>query len=92
MVEPDQLSDYSDRDMAYFNDVDCSVDDDDVFSFRSRKDNFACLYRYDPMPLMIVICIGSHRYAHKHVLHGHSSLPVTQATSKSTTIIFGKLS
>ncbi|KAG0069441.1 hypothetical protein BGZ93_003145 [Podila epicladia] len=48
MVEPDQLRNDYNRHMQYFEDIDCSVDDDGVFSFRSRKDNFADHYRYDP--------------------------------------------
>lgn len=48
MVEPDQLNRLSYPDMRYFEDIDCSVDDDGVFSFRSRRDNFAYHYRYDP--------------------------------------------
>ncbi|KAF9337293.1 hypothetical protein BG006_005504 [Podila minutissima] len=48
MVEPDQLNRLVYPDMRYFQDIDCSVDDDGVFSFRSRRDNFAYHYRYDP--------------------------------------------
>ncbi|KAF9316975.1 hypothetical protein BG003_001357 [Podila horticola] len=47
MVEPDQLNNYGDRDMTYFNDIDSSVDDISVFSFRSRKDNFAYSYPFN---------------------------------------------